>query len=106
MRFRDFFRLMENDVPAGVDPEMWANPSYQKFWLAQNQPQQPQQQMKQTPLKPAPQLNPATLSQNNHQVAPNIQIAMSAAGRMTYPFYWSERDKKVKPNGSYIGPKT
>jgi hypothetical protein len=26
-------------VPPGADPEMWSSPSYQKFWLAQNQQQ-------------------------------------------------------------------
>src|SRR3974390_2892835 len=35
--------LSEMDQPPpGVDPEMWSNPSYRKFWTAQNQ--QPQQQ--------------------------------------------------------------
>ncbi len=42
-RFKDYVNLREaGEVPPGVDPQMWANPSYQKFWLAQN-PQQQQQ---------------------------------------------------------------
>lgn len=34
--FRQFLILREADlpIPPGVDPGMWENPSYQKFWLA------------------------------------------------------------------------
>lgn len=31
--------MVSEPVPPGVDPEMWSNPSYQKFWKAQNQQQ-------------------------------------------------------------------
>jgi hypothetical protein len=99
-------------VPPGVDPEMWANPSYRKFWMAQNQPQQqvPQQQqaVAQQPRKAARALgtvlpDPATLGPNHHLVARNLQIAMSPAGTMTYPFYWSQKENRAKNNPYYKG---
>lgn len=42
----------EAEVPPGVDPAMWANPSYQKFWLAQN-PNYGQQQQAPAPVAKA-----------------------------------------------------
>lgn len=52
-------RLFESSLPAppGVDPEMWANPSYQKFWLATPSGREYAakfQQAPQTPVAPAP----------------------------------------------------
>ncbi len=40
-------------VPPGVDPEMWANASYQRFWLAQN-PNYAAQFQQQATNAPAP----------------------------------------------------
>lgn len=43
LSFKNFVNEAEtmigDPVPPGVDPAMWANPSYQKFWKAQNQQQ-------------------------------------------------------------------
>lgn len=41
-------------VPPGVDPEMWANPSYQRFWLMQNPNYAAQFQQPQQPSAPKP----------------------------------------------------
>jgi hypothetical protein len=41
-------------VPPGVDPEMWANASYQRFWLAQNPNYAAQFQQAQQPAAAPP----------------------------------------------------
>jgi len=57
MTFWEYLKLCETEIPLppGVDPEMWANPTFQKSWLIQHpeylQSQQPvQQQPVQQPM--------------------------------------------------------
>lgn len=101
-------------VPPGVDPEMWANPSYRRFWMAQNQAQQPAAtQQVAAPVQPVRRAakalgtavlpDPSTLSRTHNLVADNLQLAMSPAGMKTYPFYWSKKENRAVRNPYYTG---
>lgn len=51
LSFKDFVEAemaTSEPAPQGVDPAMWANPSYQRFWKAQNQQQKVAPQAGQT----------------------------------------------------------
>ena len=112
---REIVEVEDLPVPPGVDPAMWANPSYRRFWLAQNQPQTQVQTPvvpQQTPIMPQKRVgkalggalpDPATLGSNHHLVARNLSLAMSPAGAMNYPFYWSDKERRAKPNPYYKG---
>lgn len=70
------FLTEEEAAPPGVDPTMWANPSYRKFWQAQNQ-QQPQQTAQQQPgWKPAAQQQQAAPFSQGYQDFGSIEGAI------------------------------
>lgn len=112
-------------IPTGVDPDMWASPSYQKFWLAT--PEGREWLAQQTP-QPAQAASPPTRMIGQRfggqkavaRALPPMQqrsfvaqlpdpstlsrtdsrvandISLAMKFPNVYPYYWSEKDEKIK----------
>jgi hypothetical protein len=96
-------------VPPGVDPEMWANASYQRFWLAQNPNYAAQFQQAQQPAAAPPpvarSLGSGLRSVANNPLAPapkmdtnQIENALAAFLKSTNSIQASLKElEKVNP---------